>query len=152
MHKESDMLEKTLTTQTALTLGAAMFAAAPASAEIFHQIVITGDTPAERAQIRRVIRAHGGHQNDAAVVQRGKHNSAGIRQKGRGHRAIVGQYGNGNAATVDQRGRNHTAAVIQFGDSAGSVVRQRGRNGYALVYVFGKGTVYDTASWAERGR
>lgn len=135
---------------TAFVVGAALFAAAPASAEIFHQFVITGQTKAERKQIRQTIRALAGRGVSASVDQRGSGNRASLRQRGQGNRAFIGQYGDGNAVRVRQRGRNNSAAVVQFGDASDAVVRQRGRGQRALVFVFGAGTMFDPNAWGAQ--
>lgn len=150
------MFRKTLTAFVpALMLGLVGLAALPArsaGATEFHRIVITAHTPAEKAHLARVIRAHGGQPNRAVVAQNGRNNRAGIGQRGHANSAFIGQYGNGNTATVGQRGRHNNAAVIQIGNNASSHVRQRGQNRHSLVIVYGEGTFYDTQSWIERGR
>lgn len=72
----------------------------------------------------------------AAVRQKGKNNSAGIAQNGKGNLGIVHQEGKGHNGTLTQNGNGNAHGLFQFGKNTNGHVTQNG-GGTGATFQFG---------------
>lgn len=73
---------------------------------------------------------------DGSIEQRGRNNSAGLAQNGRGNLGIIRQQGSEHTAILEQNGNNDAYGIFQFGRRSNVNVRQDGndRSGATISY------------------
>jgi hypothetical protein len=74
---------------------------------------------------------------NAVVRQKGKNNSAGLRQDGKGNLGVIHQDGKGHNATLDQKGRNNAYGIFQYGRKTDAAVTQKGNGNAGMLIQWG---------------
>ncbi|WP_274426601.1 curlin [Chelativorans sp. YIM 93263] len=74
---------------------------------------------------------------DGRIKQKGRNNSAGLQQNGRGNLGIVHQEGRGHEGTVRQNGNGNAYGLFQFGKNTSAHVEQNGHNQSGATFQFG---------------
>jgi hypothetical protein len=76
-------------------------------------------------------------EGDAAVIQNGNGNAAGIGQFGSGNFGVIEQDGDGHEATLTQNGNGNAYGVFQFGEGGSAHVNQNGNGQAGLLFQVG---------------
>lgn len=76
-------------------------------------------------------------ESDAAVIQNGNGNAAGIGQFGDGNFGVIEQQGDGHDASLVQNGNGNAYGVFQFGEGGSAHVAQNGDGGAGLLFQVG---------------
>ncbi|WP_040489902.1 curlin [Fulvimarina pelagi] len=72
-----------------------------------------------------------------SIRQRGKGNSAGLAQSGRGNVGLVEQRGDAHSGTLRQKGDRNAYGLFQYGRGARDEVVQTGRNRSGVTFSYG---------------
>ncbi|MER0237238.1 curlin [Fulvimarina sp. MAC8] len=129
---------RTVLTTLAIAAGSIGTFAVPASAGQLSFHFTPGDRQTSNA-LSTGLRLYSAYNDlkNGSVRQRGKNNSAGLAQHGRGNLGLVEQRGNAHSGTLQQTGDRNAYGLFQYGRGAKDNVVQTGRNRSGVTFSYG---------------